>query len=78
MGKTMPNQPRLVFKQLKGFQAIDEQGKVKTILFLNAAREVVAIIGECRKCFLIYSFFITIEVNCKQNYGQMQVIKIFD
>lgn len=40
------DEPRLVFKQMKGFQAIDEQGKVKTILFLNASKEVVAIIGE--------------------------------
>lgn len=46
MGKTTAEQPRLAFKQLKGFQAIDEQGKIKTILFLNASREVVAIIGK--------------------------------
>lgn len=47
MGKTpLEQQPRVVFNQLKGFQAIDDQGKVKTILFLNASREVVAIIGK--------------------------------
>lgn len=40
------DQPRLVFNQMTGFQAMDEQGKVKTILFLNASREVVTIIGE--------------------------------
>lgn len=44
------NQPRLLFKQIKGFQAMDEHGKVKTILFLNASREVVAIIGELISC----------------------------
>lgn len=47
-------QPRLDFKQLNGFQAIDEQGKIKTILFLNAAREVVAIIGK----MFIFNFVI--------------------
>ncbi|XP_055303448.1 glycolipid transfer protein B [Sitodiplosis mosellana] len=51
MGKALSEQPRVVFKQLKGFQAIDEQGKVKTILFLNASREVVAIIDSFGKLF---------------------------
>lgn len=46
MGKTLTEQPRLVFTQLKGFHAMDEHGKVKTILFLNASKEVVGIIGE--------------------------------
>lgn len=46
MGKTVSEQPRLVFKQFKGFQAMDEHGKVKTILFLNASKEVVGIIGK--------------------------------
>lgn len=46
MKKTLANPPRLVFKQLNGFQAIDEQGKIKTILFLNASREVVTLIGK--------------------------------
>lgn len=51
MKKATTNQPRLVFKQLNGFRAIDEQGKIKTILFLNASREVVALIGK------IFNFF---------------------
>lgn len=45
-------QPRLIFTQLNGFQAIDEQGKIKTILFLNASREVVALIGKI--CDIFY------------------------
>ncbi|XP_031625191.1 glycolipid transfer protein [Contarinia nasturtii] len=49
MGKT--EQPRIMFTQLQGFQAIDEQGKVKTILFLNAAREIVSIIESFGKLF---------------------------
>lgn len=48
-------QPRLVFKQLNGFQAIDKQGKIKTILFLNASREVVALIGKIS--FIFYSLY---------------------
>lgn len=44
----MPSeQPRLLFKQLKGFKAIEnEHDKIETIAFLNAAREVVALIGK--------------------------------
>lgn len=53
MGKIAVDQPRLMFKQLKGFHAINEQGKVKTILFLNAAREVVAIIGKISLLFIV-------------------------
>lgn len=46
MGK-MDQPPRIMFTELQGFRAIDDQGKVKTILFLNAAREIVTIIGKC-------------------------------
>lgn len=46
-------QPKVVFKHLKGFQAIDDQGKIKTILFLNASREIVSIIGELIHEFLV-------------------------
>lgn len=72
------DQPRIVFKQIKGFQAIDDQGKVKTILFLNASREVVAIIGEFIWCFLL--IIITMHSNTKYKfYGikKVAVIKIF-
>lgn len=62
MVKTAVDQPRLIFKQLKGFQAIDEHGKVKTILFLNASREVVAIIGE----FIFIYYFIIISETLKK------------
>lgn len=37
--------PRLQFKQLNGFKALDDNGKIKTILFLDAAKEIVTIIG---------------------------------
>lgn len=46
------DQPKLIIKHLKGFQAIDDEGKIKTILFLNAAREVVSIIGELKYIFV--------------------------
>lgn len=43
----MPSdQPRLLFKQLKGFKAVDEHDKIEMITFLNAAREIVSLIGE--------------------------------
>lgn len=67
MGKTVSGQPRLVFTQLKGFQAIDEQGKVKTILFLNASREVVAIIGKCIFVVIVFRLNIISFVKCIKN-----------
>lgn len=38
--------PRIIFKNLDGFNALDENGKIKTILFLNGAREIVTLIGK--------------------------------
>lgn len=64
MGKMSSDQPpRLVFKQLNGFQAIDNQGKVKTILFLDASREVVTIIGKF-VCFLFLATVVIISSKC--------------
>lgn len=46
----MPNdKPRLIFKKLRGFQTLDEDEKIKTILFLDAAREIVSLIGKFNK-----------------------------
>lgn len=39
-------QPLINFKNLKGFRAFSEDGKIETILFLDAAKEIVAQIGE--------------------------------
>lgn len=50
------DQPKLIFKHLKGFQAIDNGGRIKTILFLNAAREVVSIIGELNFYYILLLF----------------------
>lgn len=61
------DQPKLIFKQLKGFQAIDDGGKIKTFLFLNAAQEVVSIIGEL--LLLFTKLFILLDIQysiCKQ------------
>lgn len=59
-----PELPRIIFKELKGFQAINEQGKVKTILFLNAAREVVDIIGKCSLHLRFSPFSLVLLFNC--------------
>lgn len=42
-------QPLILFKSLKGFPSIDDDGKIETILFLEAARETVEQIGEKNK-----------------------------
>lgn len=74
------DQPRIVFKQIKGFQAIDDQGKVKTILFLNASREVVAIIGEFIWCFFTYhyknAFIYEIHILWYKKSGRHQNIQV--
>lgn len=60
------NEPKLIFKQLKGFQAIDEHGKIKTILFLNASREIVSLIGKLlRHFFSKYLKFLIKNMNNK-------------
>lgn len=56
------DQPRLIFKHLNGFQAIDQHGKIKTILFLNASREVVSLIGKFYLC-CPFSFAIIISLH---------------
>lgn len=74
------DQPRIVFKQIKGFQAIDDQGKVKTILFLNASREVVTIIGEFIWCFFTYhyknAFIYEINILWYKKSGRHQNIQV--
>lgn len=42
----MEVQPRIYFKNLKGFQAIADNGKIETALFLDAAKEIVSLIGK--------------------------------
>lgn len=39
-------QPLINFKNLKGFRAFSDDGKIETILFLDAAKEIVSQIGE--------------------------------
>lgn len=39
-------QPLINFKHLKGFRAFSDDGKIETILFLDAAKEIVTQIGE--------------------------------
>lgn len=39
-------QPLINFKNLKGFRPFSEDGKIETIPFLDAAKEIVAQIGE--------------------------------
>lgn len=76
MKKTLTNPPRLVFKQLNGFQAIDEQGKIKTILFLNASREVVTLIGKMFNFGFGVVFVILIDVQlCKQQNSVEKFLK---
>lgn len=45
MSKKGDVQPLINFKSLKGFRAISDDGKIETILFLDAAKEIVTHIG---------------------------------
>lgn len=49
MSKGNAVQPLINFTNLKGFQAMSNDGKIETLLFLDAAKEIVAQIGKWRE-----------------------------
>lgn len=62
------SQPKILFGNLLGFPPISADGRIKTKQFLNAAREMVSLIGKCiNGNFIIiycYRYLNDIFVNC--------------
>lgn len=42
----METQPKIMFGHLKGFPDISDDDRIKTSQFLDAAREILSLIGE--------------------------------
>ena len=51
------NEPKILFGNLKGFPAICDNGKIDTGLFLEAAREIVTLIGKYFSAGFFFSRF---------------------
>lgn len=54
MSKKGEVQPLIKFSTLKGFRAMSVDGKIETVLFLEAAKEIVTQIGECKLYVSLY------------------------
>ena len=54
----MAKEPRVKFIELKGFAPVlENENKINTLLFLNAAKEIIGVIGEFYKFLDLFLVF---------------------
>lgn len=65
------SEPKILFGNLLGFPPISADGRIKTKQFLNAAREIVSLIGKFIKGIIYYIYF------CKMHFAHFVCMSNF-